>query len=211
MIGIIGRKLGMTQVFADSGELVAVTAVEAGPCTVVDVRTPKKDGYSAVQLGHGKAKKVNKPLRGIFEKAKIEPTTVLKEFRVNDLEGYEIGNLVDVGIFKIGEKVKISGKSKGKGFAGVVKKWGFSGGKSASHGFAWDRRPGGISAGADPGRVWKGKKLPGRMGGVTVAATGVEVIDIDPERNLLLLKGGIPGPRNGYLLIEKMKTGEGKG
>ncbi len=208
MIGIIGKKLGMTQIFRDDGELVAVTAVEAGPCPVVGVRTPERDGYSAVQLGYGKAKRVNKPLRGIFEKAGCEPTAMLREFRVDNPQDYKVGDTVDVGIFKAGEKVKVSGRSKGRGFAGVVKRWGFGGGKSASHGFAWNRRPGAISAGADPGRVWKGKKLPGRMGGVTVTIRGIEVVDVDPERNLILLKGSVPGPRNGYLLIEKIETGE---
>jgi len=201
MKGIIGRKLGMTQVFSEEGRVIPVTVVEAGPCTVTQVKTVEKEGYDAVQLGYGKVKerKLNKPQMGHFQSKGLEPMRHLAEIRVDDPSSYRVGQEITVSLFSKGERVDVTGKSKGKGFAGVVKRHGFGGGPG-SHGAHFHRAPGSIGACATPSRVFRGSRMPGRMGAERVTALNLEVVDVKPERNLLLLKGSVPGP-NGALVI----------
>lgn len=207
--GIIGRKVGMTQVFEDSGEAIPATVIEAGPCPIVQVKTQERDGYQAVQLGFGKRKenKCNNPRRGLFAKAGIEPVQVLKEFTVETLEDVSVGDTIDASLFSEGELVDVTGTSKGHGFTGVVKRYGFAGGRK-SHGGEQDlRRSGSIGASATPSRVFKGKRMPGRYGAKKHTVQNLQVIQADAERNLLVVKGGIPGPTNGLLLIRKAVKG----
>lgn len=203
--GIIGRKVGMTQIFEDSGKAVPVTVIEAGPCSIVQLKTQEKDGYQAVQLGFGEQKenRMNKPRRGHLAKAGVDSTFVLREFRVQSLDELSIGNVVDASVFAEGELVDVTGTSKGHGFSGVVRRWNFAGGKK-SHGGEQDlRRPGSIGASATPSRVFKGKKMAGRYGAKRHTVQNLSVVQADPERNLLVLKGAVPGPPNGLLLIRK--------
>lgn len=203
--GIIGRKVGMTQVFEESGKVVPVTVIEAGPCPIVQLKTQERDGYEAVQLGFGerKASRTNQPRQGHFAKAQVEPTWVLREFRVKSLADVTVGGVVDASLFSEGELVDVSGTSKGHGFTGVVKRWGFAGGKK-SHGGEQDlRRPGSIGASATPSRVFKGKRMAGRYGAKRHTVQNLPVIQADAERNLLVVKGAVPGPTNGLLLIRK--------
>ncbi len=203
--GIIGRKVGMTQVFEESGKVVPVTVIEAGPCPIVQLKTQERDGYEAVQLGFGerKASRTNRPRQGHFAKAQVEPTWVLREFRVKSLAEVTVGSVVDASLFSEGELVDVSGTSKGHGFTGVVKRWGFAGGKK-SHGGEQDlRRPGSIGASATPSRVFKGKRMAGRYGAKRHTVQNLPVIQADAERNLLVVKGAVPGPPNGLLLIWK--------
>lgn len=203
--GIIGRKVGMTQVFEDSGKIIPVTVIEAGPCPIVQVKTQERDGYQAVQLGFGtrKENKFNSPVRGHFAKAEVPPKQVLREFRVDSLDDVSVGDTVDANLFEEGELVDVTGTSKGHGFTGVVKRWGFKGGRK-SHGGEQDlRRPGAIGASATPSRVFKGKKMPGRYGAKLHTVQNLQVIQADAERNLLVVKGSIPGPPNGLLLIKR--------
>ena len=204
--GIIGRKLGMTQVFTDSGTAEAVTAIEAGPCMVIQVKTAAKEGYNAVQFGFGKAKRLNSPQRGHL-KGRGE-LKYLREFRVNDTEAIKIGDKVDAGLFKAGELVDVTGVSKGKGFAGVVKRHHFAGGPKTHGQSDRHRAPGSIGAGSTPGRVFKGMRMAGHMGNRRVTVCRLEVVDVDPARNLLLVKGAVPGARNGLLLIRKSAGGK---
>ena len=204
-LGILGYKVGMTQIFDDEGIAVPVTVVEAGPCTVVALRKPEVERYSAIVLGFGRAKlnKLNKPLQGMFKKTGIEPKRWLREFRVDDVTAYEVGQTIDVSIFKEGEIVDVTGTSKGKGFAGVVKRHGLGGGP-ASHGTSlFHRKPGSSGASSSPGHVFKGKAMPGRMGNERVTDKNLTVVAIDKENNLLLIKGAIPGPRNGLVMVHK--------
>jgi large subunit ribosomal protein L3 len=199
--GILGKKVGMTQVFKDGGAVEAVTAIEAGPCTVTQIKTKAKEGYEAVQLGFGPAKRVNRPQRGHLKK--LGPYRHLREFRVEDAAKIQLGQTVDVGIFNPGDLVDVTGTSKGRGFAGVVKRHHFAGG-SKTHGQSdRHRAPGSIGAGTDPGRVIKGLKMAGHMGDERVTVRKLQVVKADPERNLLLVRGAVPGARNGLLLIEK--------
>lgn len=203
--GIIGRKVGMTQVFEDSGKAIPVTVIEAGPCPIVQVKTQERDGYKAVQLGFGarKESKCNSPKRGHFAKVDIPPTNVLREFRVEALEGVSVGDTVNASLFSEGELVDVTGTSKGHGFTGVVKRYGFAGGRK-SHGGEQDlRRTGSIGASATPSRVFKGKRMPGRYGAKRHTVQNLQVIQADADRNLLVVKGAIPGPPNGLLLIRK--------
>ena len=203
--GIIGRKVGMTQIFEDSGEAVPVTVIEAGPCPIVQLKTQEKDGYQAVQLGFGEQKenRMNKPKRGHLAKAGVDSSFVLREFRVQSLEDLSVGNVVDASVFSEGELVDVTGTSKGRGFSGVVRRWNFSGGKK-SHGGEQDlRRPGSIGASATPSRVFKGKRMAGRHGAKRHTVQNLFVVQADAERNLLVVKGAVPGPPNGLLLIKK--------
>ena len=203
--GIIGRKVGMTQVFEDSGKAVPVTVIEAGPCPIVQLKTQEKDGYQAVQLGFGEQKenRINGPKRGHLAKASVDSARVLREFRVQSLDDVSVGNIVDASVFSEGELVDVTGTSKGRGFTGVVKRWRFGGGKK-SHGGEQDlRRPGSIGASATPSRVFKGKRMAGRHGAKRHTIQNLPVIQADPERNLLVVKGAVPGPPNGLLLIKK--------
>ncbi|HPD57244.1 MAG TPA: 50S ribosomal protein L3 [Smithellaceae bacterium] len=203
--GIIGKKLGMTQVFAEDGAAIGVTAVEVEPSVIVQVKTKEKDGYDSVQLGYGriKQKNVTKPLQGHFKKANKGNFRVLKEFSVEP-GNFEVGQEIAADIFKPGDFVDVMGTSKGKGFAGVVKRHGFRGGR-ASHGSMFHRAPGSIGASADPSRVFKGTRMGGHMGNVTKTIQNLQVWQIRPEMNLLLLKGSVPGGKNGFVFIKKAK------
>ena len=203
---IIGKKLGMTQIFRDNGEAEAVTAIEAGPCTVIQVKTAAKEGYGAVQLGFGEAKRLKSPQRGHLKG--LGQFRYLREFRVGDTEAIEVGDRVDVSLFKEGDLVDVIGVSKSKGFAGVVKRHGFAGGPKTHGQSDRHRHPGSIGATTSPGRVFKGMRMAGRMGGERVTARHLEVFGADPERNLLLVKGAVPGGRNGLLLIRKSSKGK---
>ena len=200
--GILGAKLGMTQVW-DNGKVVPVTVVQAGPCVVTQVRTPDKDGYSAVQLAYGAVdpRKVNKPEGGHFAKADVAPRRFLVELRTTDASEYELGSEVTVEAFEPGQVIDVTGKTKGKGFAGVMKRHGF-GGLRASHGVERKHRsPGSIGACATPGRVFKGVRMAGRMGGVRYTVQNVRVQTIDVEQNLILVRGAIPGPKGSVVLV----------
>ncbi len=204
--GILGKKIGMTQVFNSAGRLVPVTVVEAGPCVVVQIKTEEKDGYSAVQLGLEEIKKktaVNKPLQGHFSRAGINPQRYLREIRIDagEQDKYQVGQVLKADLFQEGEKVDVAGISKGKGFAGVIKRHGFRRGPMG-HGSMYHRRVGSLGA-TDPERVFKGRKLPGRMGGERVTIQGLEVVQVDPENNLLLLKGAVPGRKGSLLMIKE--------
>lgn len=205
MIGILGKKIGMTQVFDEEGRAVPVTVVEAGPCPVVNVRTMEKDRYCAVQLGFGDVKpvNVNKSQKGTFEKANVPPRRFLREFRVTDVASYEVGQVLSVEQFASGEKVDVIGTSKGKGFAGVMKRYHFGGG-AASHGASKvHRKPGSSGQNSYPGHVFKGKKMPGRMGGERVTTKKLTVFAIDAENNLILIKGAIPGANGALVMVRK--------
>jgi large subunit ribosomal protein L3 len=201
MAGLVGRKLGMTQVFAEDGRVERVSVVEAGPCHVTGVRTADRDGYEAVQLAFGetKEKRLTKAEVGHLKKADAPPLRHLAEFR-DDVGELQLGETVTVEAFEPGDRVKISGKSKGKGFQGTVKRHNFSRGP-VTHGSHNVRAPGAIGASATPSRVFKGIRGPGQMGGGRVTQRGVEVVRVDPERNLLLLRGSVPGPRGGTVEI----------
>jgi len=203
-IGILGKKVGMTRLFGEHGEVIPVTVIEAGPCHVVQVKTKATDGYEAVQIGFGEKKEntVNKPAQGHFRKANVPPLRALREFRVDSVENFQVGEQLTAEIFSAGELVDIRGISKGKGFSGVMKRWGFKGGK-ASHGAETHRHPGSIGASSDPSRVFKNLPMAGRMGGKQVTVQNLEVVKVDAERNLLVVKGSVPGPRNGMLMIRK--------
>ena len=202
MKGIIGRKVGMARVFDDKGEVVPVTVIEAGPCPVVEVRTKEKNGYNAIQLGFGRRKKTrtNKALGGHYKKASVEPAQLLGEIRVADVSGFKVGMELKADLFKVGEMVRVTGVTKGKGFQGVVKRWGFHG-CGDGHGSMSHRRPGSIGQCAYPGRIWKNKRMPGHMGQERFTVRNLEVIRIDPENNLIAVRGAVPGHANGYVLV----------
>ena len=199
--GIIGRKLGMTQIFREDGRAEAVTAIAAGPCAITQIKKESKEGYSAVQLGFGKTKKSKSARQGNLKKN--EKYRDLREIRVTDTKEIEVGDTVNVNIFVSGDKVDITGVSKGKGFAGVVKRYNFAGGPKTHGQSDRHRAVGSIGASASPGRVLKGTKMPGRMGGERVTTRKLEVVQVDGERNMMLVKGAIPGARNGLLIIKK--------
>jgi large subunit ribosomal protein L3 len=203
MQGILGKKLGMTRLFLEEGKAIAVTVIEAGPCVVVQDKG-EVNQERVYQLGFqpAKPKSVNKPLQGHFKKNGLSPQAHLKEFSASEENAYKVGDEIRVDIFEIGEKVKVQGMSKGKGFAGVVKRWGFSGGKD-THGCTSHRVPGSIGSSAYPSRVLKGKKLPGQMGNRRVSQPSLSIVDIRPDENLLLVKGAVPGSRNNLLAIYK--------
>jgi len=204
--GIIGRKLGMTQVFRDDGKAEAVTAIEAGPCTVIQVKTVAKEGYNAAQLGFGEAKRLKSPEKGHIKG--LGQFKYLREFRVSNAKDIKPGEKVDVSLFKSGDLVDVTGVSKGKGFAGVVKRYHFAGGPKTHGQSDRHRAPGSIGATTSPGRVLKGTRMAGHMGNSRVTARHLEVFEADPARNLLLVKGAVPGARNGILLIRKSNRGE---
>jgi large subunit ribosomal protein L3 len=202
-LGLLARKRGMTQVFGADGNAIPVTALEAGPCAVVQVKTQAHDGYEALQLGFERKKKnVNKPAAGHFKKANIDPVRVLREIRLKSTDGYQVGQSLGVDLFKPGELVDVSGITKGQGFQGGVKRHGWHGG-DATHGSMFHRAPGSIGASSDPSRVFPGHRLPGRMGAVRRTVPHLEVVRVMPEQNLLLVKGAVPGARGGLILIRK--------
>ncbi len=203
--GLIGKKIGMTQIFDEKGNVAPVTIIKVGPCTVIQKKTRKKDGYSALQIGfleEKSIKKPTKPVMGHFSKSGIPPVRILREFRFAEKANIKEGDQFFVDIFQEGERVHIIGDSKGKGFAGVIKRWGFHGGRS-THGSGFHRSPGSIGASAYPSRVVKGKKMPGQMGNERVTIKNLTVIQADKENNLLVVRGAVPGARGGYLLIKK--------
>lgn len=206
--GILGIKLGMTQVFTEDGSSVPCTVLQAGPCVVVQRRTRQKDGYDAVQLGlveFIKPQRINKPMTGHFNKAGVAPMRVLREVRLQESgDEAKAGDRVLVDSFAPGEFVNVTGVSKGKGFQGGVKRWHYRGG-DATHGSMFHRAPGGIGASSFPSRVWRGQHFPGHMGHEQVTAKRLRVVKVDNEENLLLVRGAVPGPRGGYLLIRKVK------
>lgn len=203
-IGIIGKKVGMTQLFEDGNVSVSVTVIKAGPCTIVQRKTKDSDGYSAVQLGfEDKKKNVKKPLHGHFKRCGVSPKNVLREFRVDSDGEYQAGQEIRTDMFTPGDFVDVTGISKGKGFTGVMKRWGFAGGPGSHGAHKWNRRPGSIGASADPSRVLKGMKMAGQSGKKQVAAQNLKVMRVDKEKNLLMVKGAVPGANGGYLIIKK--------
>ena len=206
--GIIGKKLGMTQVFGEGGKAEAITAIEAGPCTVAQVKTVEKEGYSAAKLGFGEIKKAKSGKRGKGKEKEPKKFKYLREFKVDESQPVEAGQTIDVGLFKAGDVVDITGTSKGKGFAGSVKRHHFRGGPKTHGQSDRHRSPGSIGSTTTPGRVYKGKRLPGHLGSKRVTAVNLEVLEADPARNLLLVKGAVPGGTNALLLIKKSKRGK---
>lgn len=199
---ILGTKLGMTQIFDETGKAIPVTVVEAGPCVVVQKKTIDTDGYNAIQVGFGEAKEqeLNKPKKGHLTKAQVRPLRYLKEFRIEDASAYQLGQELKADVFAAGEWIDVVGTSKGKGFAGGIRRHNFSRGPMG-HGSKYHRRPG--SAGAKgPARIFKGRKMPGRLGGKTITVQKLMVVRVDPERNLLLVRGAIPGPRKSLVTIK---------
>jgi len=201
--GLIGRKMGMTQVFGEDGKHVPVTVIQAGPCPVVEVREKTRHGYNALQLGfEPKTKNVTKPQAGHFKKAGVPTLRVLKELRLEKVDGYKVGQTLTVGLFSPDELVDVSGVSKGKGFQGGVKRHGWHGG-GASHGSMFHRAPGSIGASSDPSRVWPGHRLPGRMGGDRRTVLNLRVVRVFPEQNLLVVRGAVPGPIGSLVVVRK--------
>lgn len=200
---ILGKKLGMTQIFAEDGTLVPVTVIEAGPCSVVQKKTVEIDGYSAVQVGFEdkKEKKANKPEKGHFAKAGVSVKRYLKEFKLDGAEEMNVGDEIKVDTFEAGEMIDVTGTSKGHGYAGTIKRWGTHRGPM-SHGSHYHRGPGSLGACSSPSRVFKGKKLPGHYGVDTVTIQNLDLVKVDTERNLLLVKGSVPGPKGGLLVIK---------
>ncbi|ELC8443685.1 50S ribosomal protein L3 [Clostridium perfringens] len=199
---IIGKKVGMTQIFDENGRVIPVTVVEAGPCVVVQKKTVETDGYDAIQVGFGelREKLVNKPRKGHFAKAGVSLRRTLKEFRMEDVASYNVGDEIKVDTFEIGDKVDVSGVSKGKGFQGTIKRWNASRGPM-SHGSKFHRAPGSMGAASDPSRTFKNKRMPGHMGAKNTTVLNLEVVKIMPEKNIILIKGGIPGPNKGTVVI----------
>lgn len=201
--GLIGKKIGMTQLFDENGKVIPVTVVEAGPCTVVQKKTAETDGYEAIQVGYGdvKIQRVNKPDAGHFKKAGVAPKKVLKEFRLEDLSAYNVGDTIKADVFAVGDKVDVVGTSKGKGTAGAIKRWNFSRLKE-SHGTGpVARHAGSLGACSDPSRVFKGKKLAGHLGAERVTIQNLDVVKVDVENNLIAIKGAIPGPKGGIVVL----------
>ncbi|MDO5014759.1 MAG: 50S ribosomal protein L3 [Clostridia bacterium] len=207
--GILGKKIGMTQIFDENGKMIPVTVIEAGPCNVVQKKTIESDGYNALQIGFGdiKIKNVNKPLKGHFDKADTAPKRVLREFRLDDIESYNVGDIIKTDKFEAGEKVDVTGTSKGKGFAGVIKRWNFAILK-ATHGTGPNARRGGsIGNCADPGKVIKGHKMAGHLGNKKVTVQNLDVIKVDPENNLIVIRGAVPGAKGSVVsIIDSVKA-----
>ena len=201
---IIGKKVGMTQIFDESGKVIPVTVIEAGPCVVAQVKSNETDGYNAVQLGFGEVKenKLNKPEKGHFAKANVAAKKHLREFRLDSIEGIKVGDELKADVFAEGDKIDVQGTSKGKGFQGVIKRHGQSRGPMG-HGSMYHRRPGSMGSTSTPGRVFKGKKLPGHMGRVTVTIQNLDVVRVDLDKNVILVKGSVPGVNGAILKIRQ--------
>ena len=200
--GLIGKKIGMTQLFDENGKVIPVTVVEAGPCTVVQKKTIENDGYEAIQVGFGdvKVQRVNKPMAGHFKKADVAPKKVLKEFRLENMADVNVGDVLKADLFAVGDRVDVVGTSKGKGTAGVIKRWNFSRLKE-THGTGPVHRHGGSLGVIDPARIFKGKKMAGHLGTEKVTVQNLDVVKVDVENNLIAIKGAIPGPKNGIVVI----------
>lgn len=203
MKNILGRKIGMTQIFKEDGSVVPVTVIQAGPLYVVQKKTVEKDGYNAIQVGFESIKenRLNKPAKGHFDKSEVEYKKYLREFRVENPDEFQIGQEIKVDVFEEGDMVDVIGTSKGKGTQGVIKRHGFARGRE-THGSKFHRAPGGMSAGTYPGRVFKGHKMGGRMGNERVTVQNLEVVRVDADKNLILIKGGVPGPKKGLVTIK---------
>ena len=199
--GFLGKKIGMTQIFREDGRVVPVTVIQAGPCVVTQVKTKETDGYEAVQLGFGDVKRRNKPESGHLKNSRL--SRYLREVATDDTSEFEVGQAIGVDIFEAGEKVDVIGTSKGRGFAGVMKRWNFGGGPRTHGQSDRARAPGSIGGGTTPGKVYKGLKMGGHMGNRRITVKGLEIIEIDTERNLLLVKGGIPGATNSLVQIRR--------
>jgi large subunit ribosomal protein L3 len=199
--GFLGKKIGMTQIFREDGRVVPVTVVEAGPCVVTQVKTKETDGYEAIQLGFGDVKRRNKPQAGHLKNSRL--SRYLREVSADDSSDFEVGQTIGVDIFEQGEKVDVIGTSKGRGFAGVMKRWNFKGGPRTHGQSDRMRAPGSIGGGTTPGKVYKGLKMAGHMGNRRITVKGLEIVQIDAERNLLLIKGGIPGATNSLVMIRR--------
>ena len=202
-LGIIGKKLGMTQIFLEDGSVVPVTVIKAGPCSVVQKKTKEKDGYEALQIGFfpKKGQRVSRPLSGHFKKAGVGPCYILKEFRLESVGGYEVGQEVNVNLFKPGDVVDVTGLSRGKGFTGVIKRHGFHGAPGSHGTHEYFRHGGSVGANSFPAHVFKNMKMPGQHGNQRVTLQNIKVVDIKEDQNLILLKGGLPGSPNGWILI----------
>lgn len=201
--GLIGKKIGMTQIFDEAGNVIPVTVVEAGPCTVTQIKTVENDGYQAVQVGFGdvKVSRVNKPMKGHFDKADVAPKKTLKEFRLDSIDGIEVGNILKADTFEVGEIVDVKGTSKGHGTAGAIKRWNFSR-LRMTHGTGPNHRhTGSLGACSSPSRVFKGKKMAGHYGHETVTVQNLKIAKVDAENNLIAIKGAIPGPKGGIVVI----------
>jgi len=209
MKGILGRKIGMTQIFTDSGEAVPVTVVQAGPCLVVQRKTSERDGYDAIQVGlveERAPRKVSAPMRGHFQAAEVAPMRRLVEFKVAADDEMKPGDQLKASIFEVDEYVDVVGRGKGKGFQGVIRRHGFGGG-GATHGSMFHRAPGSVGQASDPSRVFPGQKMPGQMGAKRITAKNLQVVKIDEEKNLLFLRGSVPGPNSAYIAIQAAKRG----
>ena len=202
--GLLGKKLGMTSVFVNDGRSIPVTVIEAGPCTVTQIKTKANDGYNALQVGFGEKKKsrVTKPLAGHFSKAGDKMFVFLKEFIIDDPDSYKLGQAIDLAVFDVGDKVEVSGKTKGRGFSGTIKRHGFHRGPK-THGSKNYREPGSIGQCAWPSKVFKGKRMPGRYGNTRMTVKNLEIVDIRPDQHLILIKGAVPGPISGLVEIRK--------
>ena len=200
---LIGKKLGMTQIFDENGVVIPVTVIEAGPCVVAQVKTLENDGYEAVQLGFGDVKenKINKPIKGHFAKANVTAKKHLREFRLDSIEGIKVGDELKADVFVAGDKIDVQGTSKGKGFQGVIKRHGQHRGPMG-HGSMYHRRPGSMGPTSTPGRVFKGKKLPGHMGRETVTIQNLDVVRVDMDKNIILVKGSVPGAKGAILKVK---------
>ena len=201
--GLIGKKIGMTQLFDETGAFIPVTVIEAGPCAVVQKKTNEKDGYEAVQLGFGDVKpnRVNKPMKGHFAKNDIAPKKVLREFRFSDISAVNVGDVLKADVFAAGDKVDVSGTSKGKGYAGAIKRWNFGRLKETHGSGPVARHQGSMGACSDPSRVFKGKKMPGHLGSEKVTVQNLDIVKVDAENNLIAVKGAVPGAKGGYVVI----------
>ncbi|GLC29816.1 50S ribosomal protein L3 [Clostridium omnivorum] len=199
---ILGKKLGMTQIFDENGKIVPVTVVEAGPCVVVQKKTTEKDGYDAIQVGFGdiREKLVNKPMKGQFAKAGVSLKRFVREFRLENASEFQVGQEIKADVFAAGEKVDVSGISKGKGFQGTIKRWNAHRGPE-THGSKFHRAVGSMGGSSDPSRTFKNKKLPGHMGNVNTTVLNLQVVKVMPEKNIILIKGGVPGPNKGFVVI----------
>lgn len=200
---IIGRKIGMTQIFDENGKVIPVTVVEAGPCAVLQKKTEEKDGYNAIQVGFEdiREKLANKPKKGHFAKAGVSLKRIVREFRLENIDEYEVGTEIKADVFAAGDKVDVTGVSKGKGFQGTIKRWNFHRGPMA-HGSKYHRAVGSMGAASDPSRTFKNKKMPGHMGNKKSTILNIEVVKVMADKNVLLIKGGIPGPNKGYVVIK---------
>ena len=205
---ILAKKLGMTQIFDEAGKVIPVTVIEAGPNAVIQKKTVENDGYEAVQVGFVdlKEKKTNKPTKGHFAKAGVAPKKFIKEFRLDDVSALNVGDEIKADIFEAGEKVDVAGITKGKGYAGTIKRWGQHRGPM-THGSGYHRGPGSMGMCSDPGRVFKGKRLPGHMGVERVTIQNLTLVKVDAEKNIILIKGGLPGPKGGLLIVKNTVKG----